>query len=167
MNDITKSMTSTKMDIIGNNEDVKAKIEEAKSAAESAKPKMTINGNAAPAKSEAISAVSTINSMHPTITIGASTGGITSAINSALAAPHTITVRANVVGMPKASGTMLSPAHAQGTVKTVKKNGQGYNVLNYIPMSSYANGRVALDHDEEALVNEFAPNRPESIVRDG
>ena len=167
MDTLTSSMTSTKMDIIGNNEDVKAKIEEAKSAAESAKPKMTINGNAAPAKSEAISAVSTINGMHPTLTIGANTSGITGAINSALAAPHTITVRANVVGMPKASGTMLSPSHAQGTVKTVKKNGQGYNVLNYIPMSSYANGRVALDHDEEALVNEFAPNRPESIVRDG
>ena len=44
----------------------------------------------------------------------------------------------------EASGTMLSPAHAYGTA---------YNVINY--KNAYKDGKVALDKDEEALVNEL------------
>lgn len=52
-----------------------------------------------------------------------------------------------------ASGTMLSPAHADGTA---------YNVLNTIP--AYSNGNVALSKNEKALVNEIGV---ESLIRDG
>ena len=56
--------------------------------------------------------------------------------------------------IPKASGTMLSPAHANGTA---------YNTLNISP--AHAGGNVAIQRDEKALVNELP--KPESIVRDG
>lgn len=49
-----------------------------------------------------------------------------------------------------ASGTMLSPAHAEGTSNSI---------------SAYAGGNVAIQKDEKALVNEL--KKPESIVRDG
>lgn len=52
-----------------------------------------------------------------------------------------------------ASGTMLSPAHADGTA---------YNVLNTVP--AYANGKVSLSQNEKALVNEVGV---ESLIRDG
>lgn len=59
--------------------------------------------------------------------------------------------------VPEASGTMSAPsstpAHAYGTA---------YNVINY--KNAYANGKISLDHDEEALVNELGT---ESIVRNG
>lgn len=62
-------------------------------------------------------------------------------------------------GAPKASGTMLSPARADGTA---------YNVINTMPISAHASGKVALDKDERALVNEENINgHSESIVRDG
>ena len=53
----------------------------------------------------------------------------------------------------KASGTMLSPAHADGTA---------YNMLNLKP--AHAGGNVGLPRDEDALVNELGT---ESIIRDG
>lgn len=53
----------------------------------------------------------------------------------------------------KASGTLLSPAHANGTA---------YNMLNLKP--AYVGGKVALSQDEDALVNELGT---ESIIRDG
>ena len=55
--------------------------------------------------------------------------------------------------LTRASGTMLSPAYADGTA---------YNVLNTIP--AYANGKVSLPQDEKALVNEVGI---ESLIRDG
>lgn len=55
----------------------------------------------------------------------------------------------------KASGTLLSPAKVSGTA---------YNVLNTIPYSSYASGKVSLDKDEIALINEVGV---ESRIRNG
>lgn len=54
----------------------------------------------------------------------------------------------------ESSGTMLSPARANGTA---------YNTLNMSP--AHAGGNVSLPKDEKALVNELP--KPESIVRDG
>lgn len=56
---------------------------------------------------------------------------------------------------PKASGTLLSPAQVSGTA---------YNVLNTIPYSSYASGKVSLEKNETALVNEVGV---ESRIRNG
>lgn len=68
----------------------------------------------------------------------------------------TQTVYVNRVEDSEATGTMISPAKASGTA---------YNVINTIP--AHAGGNVALPKNEQALVNEFAPQAPESIVRDG
>lgn len=52
----------------------------------------------------------------------------------------------------EATGTMTSVAHADGTA---------YNVLNSKPLSpAHANGQVALEKDEKALVNEIGMNMP-------
>lgn len=56
----------------------------------------------------------------------------------------------------RAKGTFLSVARSSGTA---------YNTINTIP--AHAGGNVALPKNEQALVNEFAPQSPESIVRDG
>lgn len=53
----------------------------------------------------------------------------------------------------EASGTMLSPAHVNGTA---------YNTLNMSP--AHAGGNVAIQRDEKSLINEIGM---ESIVRDG
>lgn len=53
----------------------------------------------------------------------------------------------------KASGTLLSPSHVNGTA---------YNMLNL--KSAYADGKVSLPKDEKALVNEIGQ---ESLIRDG
>lgn len=51
-----------------------------------------------------------------------------------------------------ATGTMTSVAHSDGTA---------YNVLNSRPLSpAHANGQVALEKDEKALVNEIGMNMP-------
>lgn len=70
--------------------------------------------------------------------------------------PITQTVYVSRVEDSEATGTMISPAKASGTA---------YNVINTIP--AHAGGNVALSKNEQALVNEFAPQSPESIVRDG
>lgn len=51
-----------------------------------------------------------------------------------------------------ATGTMLSPAHVDGTA---------YNIINTKPISAYANGKVSLPHDEVALSNELGQ---ESVI---
>lgn len=67
----------------------------------------------------------------------------------------TLTQRVTVIEEhPKASGT-LSPTRAYA-------NGTAYNVLNL--RKAYANGKVALQQDEMALVNELGT---ESIIRNG
>ena len=53
-----------------------------------------------------------------------------------------------------ATGTLLSPAKASGTA---------YNMLNLKP--AYAGGKVALEHDQTALVNELPGH--EGIIRNG
>ena len=102
------------------------------------------------------------------VTVSASTSGTTSvnALASAIAGVNskTVTVTTNNVTnnitnnsvRQLSTGTMISPAKASGTA---------YNVLNTIP--AHASGNVALQKNERALVNEFAPQAPESIVRDG
>lgn len=70
-----------------------------------------------------------------------------------VAAGAAVASKAGAVIKGKNNGTLLSPA---------KSNGTAYNALNLKP--AYANGKVALTKDEDALVNELGT---ESIVRDG
>lgn len=71
-----------------------------------------------------------------------------------VAKPPAANVKVNYLTGGVASGTMLSPAHTNGTA---------YNTLNMSP--AHAGGNVAIQRDEKALVNELS--KPESIVRDG
>lgn len=81
--------------------------------------------------------------------------GLASAIS--MVQSKTVTVTTNYVtngsASGKAAGTMLSPTHSSGTA---------YNVLNTLP--AHASGKVSLEKDETALVNELGT---ESIIRDG
>lgn len=66
-----------------------------------------------------------------------------------------VTGAAGIAGKLLYKGTLLSPAHADGTA---------YNMLNLKP--AYANGKVALSKDENALVNELGiQNAPMFIHR--
>lgn len=151
--------------IDGNNTPYKKSVDEAKKYAENQKPEMKIDGNKGPAISAANVAVEEINNKTANINVGANISSMVSTIQAELNKPHSVNVTANVTTNVKnnsggtgggfASGTMLSVAHASGTA---------YNVLNYSP--AHADGNVALQSNEKALVNEL-PDGPESIVRDG
>lgn len=110
-------------------------------------------------KANAFGAISMLNSVQAAVnsipsskTVTITTNHINRTINMTASqskyGPHTGYV-------PKASGTVLFPARASGTA---------YNVLNLKPISSYASGKVSLEKDEPALINELGQ---ESIIRDG
>lgn len=150
------------INLTANDKEAKEKIKETKEYANKAKGTMKIDGNSYSAISKADSAVKSINGMTGTIKIDANIDSMTSKISSELVKPRTIDISANVhtnvSGAVKgvasiASGSMIRVAHADGTA---------YNVLNY--STAYANGNVALNGDENALVNELGN---ESIVRNG
>ena len=115
---------------------------------------------------ELVAAIAKVMSKY--VTVSATTSGTTSvnALASAIAGVNskTVTVTTNNVTnnitnnsvRQLSTGTMISPAKASGTA---------YNVLNTIP--AHAGGNVDLPRDEKALINEFGPQAPESIVRDG
>lgn len=80
------------------------------------------------------------------------------AVPTGIVATGTINYTLGSVAQPhKASGTMnspaSSPAHATGTIYS---GSTYYNTVNY--GSAYANGKIALDHNETALVNELDKN---------
>lgn len=63
------------------------------------------------------------------------------------------------------SSSSKSVSVATGTLSSALADGTAYNVGNYLRVTpAYANGKVALSKDEQALVNELGT---ESIIRDG
>lgn len=88
------------------------------------------------------------------VTGTSSVNSLASAINSLKDKSITVTTtHVSKKEAGKASGTMLSPAHVNGTA---------YNTLNM--SSAHAGGNVAIQRDEKSLINEVGM---ESIVRDG
>ena len=66
------------------------------------------------------------------------------------------------------SGTLTSIGygHAKGTVgedkdNVVKESGTAYNMLNYKDIKGFAKGDIAIDKDQESLINELGT---ESII---
>ena len=142
------------MKITADNSEAKKAADEVDTYAKNKKPQMKIGGDNTLAVTSANNAALEIGSMSPRMKIDADTTVMRTQINNALLGPFNITVRANVVGMPKYTGTMLAPAHASGTL--VEKSGTAYNTLNLIPAkSAFADGKVGLEKDETALVNEL------------
>ena len=157
-NQLLESKDTSTITVDANNQPAKEKIDEAVEYGNDQTAEMTVKANTAPAISAAAFAVHDINRMNPVLNISGNADGVKSAINSALSGPFSISVSASVFGLGmlgsllhKADGTMSAPAHAYGTA---------YNAINYT--NAYANGKVALEHDEVALVNELGR---ESIVR--
>jgi len=154
--------TPAEMKINGDSSDVRTKADVAEKYASNKKPVMKIAGDNSEAINAANIAVASINHRTATITVGANTTGITSALANIMNQQYSISVHARVSGMPKANGSF-----ATGTM-VAHSTGTAYNVLNYKPVSAYAGGRnVTVGRDEDALVGELSPNKPESIVRDG
>lgn len=220
--------------ITAENDDAIGKIEEVKSKAESANPKIKIGGENDQAKSSidqvvalanrsvgrikisadrgqatsaVMAAVSYANGRTAKIKIGGNTSDAISAANDAVARIRRMianisinaNVRATVTGTvvrptrptstpsrpsghtnyhagdathyntAQYSGTLSSigRGYAKGTFDEdgkVKKSGTAYNMLNYKDMTGFAKGDIAIDKDQESLINELGT---ESIIRNG
>lgn len=137
---------------VGNAEAIKAQIE-------SDPASVSVNytkGDQEPAEDKKADVNYTLGSQDPpidkTATVTYTLGG--------QAPPSDKTAHVTYIG-GKASGTMTSIAHTDGTMHNAP-----WNYQRLTP--AHANGNVALKHDEEALVNEIQKNgHSESIVRDG
>lgn len=109
-----------------------------------------------------VSAISRVIPKLVNVTANVSGTGAVNALANAISGVHSkmVTITTNNVTnnisnniKGKAWGTLLSSARANGTA---------YNVINTTP--SHATGKVALDKDETALVNEMGT---EGLIRDG
>ena len=126
-----------------------------------------VNGKTVPVKAnvmgkseveELSSAIQNVNGR--IVSVGANVSGTGDVLNLSSAIrslrDRNVTITTTHISKGKSTGTMTSVAHADGTA---------YNVLNSKPLSpAHANGQVALEKDEKALVNEIGT---ESIVRNG
>lgn len=141
-----KNNDTATITVDADNEPAKEKINEAKDYADDQTGTMNIDGDKTLAINEANSAVGEINRKIATISIDGNLSLLSRKLTEELSKTRTINVSAKVSGLPKQlyTGTLLSPARVSGTA---------YNVLNY--KNAYANGKVALSQDEEALVNEL------------
>lgn len=137
---------------VGNAEAIKAQIE-------SDPASVSVNytkGDQEPAEDKKADVNYTLGSQEPPID---KTATVTYTLGYQ-APPSDKTAHVTYIG-GKASGTMTSIAHTDGTMHNAP-----WNYQRLTP--AHANGNVALKHDEEALVNEVQKNgHSESIVRDG
>ena len=151
------SQNTTEITIDGNNEPAKEKVDETVEYAKDQEPQIKIDADPSQAIDVANTTVANINHRTATIKIDGNTNNLINAVNAAVASINhrTATITVNKSGNGVAHGTMSSPSsvptHAYGTA---------YNAINY--KNAYSNGKVALEHDEVALVNELGR---ESIVR--
>ena len=122
-----------------------------------------VNGKTVPVKAnvmgkseveELSSAIQNVNGR--IVSVGANVSGTGDVLNLSSAIrslrDRNVTITTTHISKGKSTGTMTSVAHADGTA---------YNVLNSRPLSpAHANGQVALEKDEKALVNEIGMNMP-------
>lgn len=159
----SQSTEQSNIPIDGNNTPYKKSVDEAKSYAESQKPKMKIDGNKGPAISAANAAVEEINSMTANVNVGANISSMVSTIQTELNKPHSVNVTANVTTNVKnnsggtGGGFVNGNAHYKGTpiIKSAKFN-NGY--LG----TAYANGTWGEPHNTTALTGELGQ---ELVVR--
>lgn len=159
----SQSTEQSSIPIDGNNTPYKKSVDEAKSYAESQKPKMKIDGNKGPAISAANAAVEEINSMTANVNVGANISSMVSTIQTELNKPHSVNVTANVTTNVKnnsggtGGGFVNGNAHYKGTpiIKSAKFN-NGY--LG----TAYANGTWGEPHNTTALTGELGQ---ELVVR--
>lgn len=142
--------------IEGDSSSLKSEADSGKAYVDGLSGTEKIDGDVSSAKSKADAAASYIDSLRPILNIGADASSVTSAINSALSGSHTITVNAQVSGLPAAQA--LGTAHSNGTVLDLWNS-----YRNSIGAYAYGNDWT-LHNNESALVNELGV---ESIVRDG
>lgn len=138
----------------GSDETAKSEIDDIVEHANSSQAKLTVRADTQKAFYAVNNAVSMINKKSATVTIKADCFNLFKTVNTAIdminkkTATVTVYKKTATTGQVAElyTGTMTSIAsHANGTVP--------YNVLNTAP--AYANGKVSLQHDETALVNEL------------
>ena len=165
------------MPIDGDADSARSEGDAAKSYVDGLTGTITIAGNDT-ATSTADAAVSDINTKTAEIQVTANTDTLVSSVSSALAnGDFSVNVTANITGTVTSisttssssdttithkttgaqeyTGTILSAAHAMGTVDDDDVI-TGYN--------AHANGDVTIPHDEDSLVNELGT---ESMIRNG
>ena len=161
--------SSGRITINGNNSGAISAINQAVASANGRTAKIKIDGDSSSAISAAQSAVSRIRAMIANISINAHvsatvTGTVVRPTRPTPSRPsgHTNTHinDATHYNTTKYSGTLSSigRGYAKGTFDEdgkVAKSGTAYNMLNYKDMSGLARGDVAIDKDQESLVNEL------------
>lgn len=170
--------SSGRITINGNNSGAISAINQAVASANGRTAKITIDGNADRAISAAQSAVSRIRSMIANISISAH---VSATVTGTVVKPSQRTNSSNSGGHAnyhsntsntgpkpgtKYSGSLSSigRGYAKGTFDEdgkVAKSGSAYNMLNYKDMSGFARGDIAIDKDQESLINELGT---ESII---
>lgn len=170
--------SSGRITINGNNSGAISAINQAVASANGRTARITIDGNADRAISAAQSAVSRIRAMIANISISAHvsatvTGTVVKPSQSASSSHsgshtnyHSNTSNTGPKPDTKYSGTISSigRGYAKGTFDEdgkVAKSGSAYNMLNYKDISGYAKGDIAIDKDQESLINELGT---ESII---
>lgn len=156
-------------------EEVSQKVEELNS--KKAEPKVHVDGTQAVASIGAVSSsLNTLSAQTATPSVDLHTGGILSTISTIKSEINSIPTRRDIFIYTHRSsvendgtGRALGTAHVTGIAFS---GGTAYSMWeNYRHLKgAYANGtrqNWALKTDEEALVNELAPDHPESIVRNG
>lgn len=135
------TLTSGDVEVGANTDAAEKAIDAVEKRADNAEGEMTVKANTDPATSAVNSAVSYINSQNPIIHVDADASSLNSTIEMVLAPTRTITVHANVTGLPGGGG---------GTVGVDGVNNNGF---------AFASGTeddkvIPVAHNNDTLVGE-------------
>lgn len=135
------TLTSGDVEVGANTDAAEKAIDAIEKRADNAEGEMTVKANTDPATSAVNSAVSYINSQNPIIHVDADASSLNSTIEMVLAPTRTITVHANVTGLPGGGG---------GTVGVDGVNNNGF---------AFASGTeddkvIPVAHNNDTLVGE-------------
>ena len=135
------TLTSGDVEVGANTDAAEKAIDAVEKRADNAEGEMTVKANTDPATSAVDSAISYINSQNPIIHVDADASSLNSTIEMVLAPTRTITVHANVTGLPGGGG---------GTVGVDGVNNNGF---------AFASGTeddkvIPVAHNNDTLVGE-------------
>lgn len=157
------------INIDGNTAQYDAKLAAAKQRGDSTVVTMQITGDTGQLILDANAGKSYIEGLDPDISVGADTTTLKSDIRSALTGPFSISVNANVSGLPGQKSPANGTAHSGGTVwhypHAFSEGSALWQHYRNASHQAYAGGNWGLHQNEQgALINELGP---EIIVRDG
>lgn len=131
---------------------------------------VTANVNGTPETNALYSAIQRVNSKSVDVTANVSGTDAVNALVSAIAGVHskTVTITSNHVTNNITNNIKGKGAQATGTMTSISRT-RAYafgslDNFDFAPAPAYANGKISVDHDQVALMNELGM---ESRVRDG